>query len=133
MSDIMILVWGHNVGRAGVRAVWVLLGCAGERVGHGVVIQRGWWWWQGDGDGGDMERVVVAAQRGQWWWHGEGGSGGTEKTAHLEGGWTAWVACQHGQAAHWGCDAWRLTLPSAALLGQVATFLALCRPPSLWL
>ena len=37
MSDVMILVWGHDAGRAGAWAVRVLLGCAGERVGHGVV------------------------------------------------------------------------------------------------
>ena len=79
MSDVMILIWGHDVGRAGVGAVRVLLGHAGERTGHGVVIQRGWWRWQGDGDGGGMERAAVVAWRGQRQWHGEGGSGGTEK------------------------------------------------------
>ena len=92
MSDIMILVWGHDAGRAGVGAVWVLLGHAGECVGHGVVIQRGWWWWQGDSDRGGMERVVVAvvvaAQRGWWWWHGEGGSGGTERAVVVA--WRRW-------------------------------------------
>ena len=77
----MILVWGQNAGSAGVGVVWVLLGHAGERAGHGVVIQRGWWWWQGDGDGGGMEKVAAAAQRGWQWWHREGGGGGTERVA----------------------------------------------------
>ena len=65
MSDVMILVWGHDVGRAGVGAVRVLLGYAGEHAGHGVVIQRGWWQWQGEGDGGGTERAAAAARRGR--------------------------------------------------------------------
>ena len=59
----MILVWGHDVGRAGVGVV--LLGHAGEHAGHGVVMQRGWWRWPGDGDRGGMERAAVVAWRGQ--------------------------------------------------------------------
>ena len=81
------------MGRAGVRAVWVLLGHAGECTGHRVVIQRGWWRWQGDGDGGGMEWAAVAARRGWQWRHREGGDGGPG--AHGRGrrrgeGW-AWV------------------------------------------
>ena len=84
----MILIWGHDAARASVGAVQVLLGRAGEHVGHGVVIQRGWWQWQGDGDRGGMETAAAVARRGWWQWHGEGSGGSMERAA---------VVAQRGQ------------------------------------